>query len=182
MALNHKQERFCREYLIDLSPRRAAERAGYEGKTAGAALMRNPAVHERLSELMDARAKRTEITADRVLRELARVAFVNPTDLLDMDTATVRQDATADDRAVIAGVKVKITPVRRKDEDGGEEALNAVEREVKLASKLKALELLARHLGLYEKAKNEPEADGATGVVVLPEVAPPPPPPEEGHD
>ncbi|WP_193065956.1 terminase small subunit, partial [Hafnia alvei] len=34
MALNDKQEMFCREYLIDLNATQAAIRAGYSEKTA----------------------------------------------------------------------------------------------------------------------------------------------------
>lgn len=59
---------------------------------------------------MAERSKRTGINADRVLRELGRIAFVNPKDVLDLQTAEVKPDTSDDDLAVIAGMKVKYVP------------------------------------------------------------------------
>lgn len=177
MALNAKQERFCEEYLVDLNATQAAIRAGYSEKTAksqGSRLLTKADVSARVGELKAERAKRTEITADRVLRELARVAFVDPTDVLDMTTATVKPDVSADDRAVIAAVKVKYIPVKQYDEDGELTVVDAVEREVKLADKLRALDMLAKHLNMYDKERQQDDGEEAeTGVVVMPEVMQP---------
>ena len=131
-------------------------------------------VSARVGELKAERAKRTEITADRVLRELARVAFVDPTDVLCMETATVKPDVSADDRAVIAAVKVKYIPVKQYDEDGELTVVDAVEREVKLADKLRALDMLAKHLNMYDKERQQDGGEETeTGVVVMPEVMQP---------
>lgn len=177
MALNAKQERFCEEYLVDLNATQAAIRAGYSEKTAksqGSRLLTKADVSARVGELKAERAKRTEITADRVLRELARVAFVDPTDVLNMETATVKPDVSADDRAVIAAVKVKYIPVKQYDEDGELTVVDAVEREVKLADKLRALDMLAKHLNMYDKERQQDDGEEAeTGVVVMPEVMQP---------
>ena len=177
MALNAKQERFCEEYLVDLNATQAAIRAGYSDKTAksqGSRLLTKADVSARVGELKAERAKRTEITADRVLRELARVAFVDPTDVLNMETATVKPDVSADDRAVIAAVKVKYIPVKQYDEDGELTVVDAVEREVKLADKLRALDMLAKHLNMYDKERQQDGGEEAeTGVVVMPEVMQP---------
>lgn len=177
MALNAKQERFCEEYLVDLNATQAAIRAGYSEKTAksqGSRLLTKADVSARVGELKAERAKRTEITADRVLRELARVAFVDPTDVLNMETATVKPDVSADDRAVIAAVKVKYIPVKQYDEDGELTVVDAVEREVKLADKLRALDMLAKHLNMYDKERQQDGGEETeTGVVVMPEVMQP---------
>ena len=177
MALNAKQERFCEEYLVDLNATQAAIRAGYSKKTAksqGSRLLTKADVSARVGELKAERVKRTEITADRVLRELARVAFVDPTDVLNMETATVKPDVSADDRAVIAAVKVKYIPVKQYDEDGELTVVDAVEREVKLADKLRALDMLAKHLNMYDKERQQDGGEETeTGVVVMPEVMQP---------
>ena len=82
--LTDKQKRFCEEYLVDLNATQAAIRAGYSQKTAyriGAELLQKTSVSEHLQKLIDERSKRTEITADRVLRELAAIAFSDRTEL-----------------------------------------------------------------------------------------------------
>ena len=98
---------------------------------------------------MAKRSKRTGINQDRVIQELARIAFVNASDVIDPEDASVRLDATEDDLACIQSVKVKTM-------DG--EKGSSIEREVKLNDKMKALELLGKHLGMF-KDKIELESD-----------------------
>lgn len=181
--MNARQERFIEEYLIDLNATQAAIRAGYSPKTAqeqGARLLSKAMIRARVDEAKAERSRRTGITADRLLRELARVAFVNPSDVIDTSTATVRTEASEDDLAVIAGVKVKYVPVKRPDPDTGEiTVVDAIEREVKLCDKLKALDLLAKHLGMYDKERLQDGGDGLeAGVVVMPPVMEPTAPPD----
>jgi phage terminase small subunit len=72
-----KQEAFVREYLIDLNATQAAIRAGYSVKTAaevGHENLRKPQIAAAIQAGMDARAERTEITADYVLSGIREVA------------------------------------------------------------------------------------------------------------
>lgn len=69
------------------------------------------------------------------------MAFVDPTNVVNFSTGEVKRDMTEDDRAVLAGVKIK-------DTDKG------IEREVKLTDKTKALELLGKHLGLFDQQQD----------------------------
>ena len=145
VAVTDKQERFCEEYMIDLNATQAAIRAGYSPKTANeqaARLLVNVSVQDRLAQLQAEQSRRTGVSADRVVRELARIAFANASDLIDPETASVKLDASRDDLAAIQSVKVKTF-----GEDG-------LEHEVKLADKLKALDLLGRHLGMYSGASD----------------------------
>ncbi|MEA5084367.1 MAG: terminase small subunit [Lachnospiraceae bacterium] len=140
--MTEKQKRFSDEYLIDLNATQAAIRAGYSSKTAysiGNELLNKPEIRTRVDTAMAERSKRTGVNADRVVRELARIAFVNAPDVVDTKDATVKADASEDDTAAIASVKVKIT-------DGD---YSSIEREVKFADKIKALELIGRHLGVF---------------------------------
>ncbi len=144
-----KRERFVEEYLIDLNATQAAIRAGYSPKTAysiGHELMKIPEVRARIDKAMAERSKRTGINADRVLRELGKIAFVNATDVIDMSDATVKNDAERDDTAAIASVKVKVIPGENGD---------GVEREIRLADKLKALELCGKHLGMFKENSDD---------------------------
>lgn len=164
--LTKKNEVFCEEYLIDLNATQAAIRAGYSPNTAGSIgfeLLKKPEIRARIDAEMAERSKRTGINADRVLRELGRIAFLNPRDVIDLNTAEVKEDATADDLAVIAGVKVKYVPHKDFDENGDPVIEQAIEREVKMADKLKALELCGRHLGMF---KDNPEANAPVTVVI----------------
>lgn len=142
--LTPKQQRFVEEYLVDLNATQAAIRAGYSAKTAneqGSRLLANVSIRACVDEALAERSKRTGINADRVLMELARLGFVNAIDVMNINEATVKEEASRDDTAAIASVKVKTIPT----EDGGE----ITEREIKLYDKTKNLELLGKHLGLF---------------------------------
>ena len=155
--LTKKNEVFCEEYLIDLNATQAAIRAGYSVESAGSIgseLLKKPENRARVEAAMAERSKRTGINADRVLRELGKIAFVNAIDVINMNDATVKGDADRDDTAAIASVKVKVIP----GEDG-----DGVEREIRLADKLKALELCGKHLGMF---KDSPDSGAPVTVVI----------------
>lgn len=140
-----KQKRFIEEYLIDLNATQAAIRAGYSPDTAkqiGNENLTKPDLRARIDQEMAKRSSRTGISQDRVIRELARIAFVNPADMINMKDATLKEEATEDDTAAVLSVKVKTF-----GEDG-------IEREIKMADKLKALELLGKHLGMFQNNLN----------------------------
>lgn len=155
--LTKKQQLFVDEYLIDLNATQAAIRAGYSTQTAysiGEENLKKPEIKNSIEKALAERSRRTGISADRIINELARIAFVNPADIINFDEATVKDTATRDDTATISSVKVKTIPT----EDG-----DITEREVKTYDKIKALELLGKHLGMFsEKFKIE----GAIPVVI----------------
>ena len=165
--LTKKNEVFCDEYLIDLNATQVAIRAGYSVESAGSIgseLLKKPEIRARIDKAMAERSRRTGINADRVLRELARVAFVDPSQVIDLNTAEVKPDAIKDDLAAIAGMKVKYVPHKDFDEDGEPIIEQAIEREVRLADKLKALELCGKHLGMFaDKVK----LDGTVPVIIV---------------
>lgn len=144
--LTPKRERFCEEYLIDLNATQAAIRAGYSEKTAysaGQRLLRNVEIQNRIAELKAERSNRTEITQDRVIKELAAMAFAKATDYTQIvgNTVFIKSTAelTAEQQAGIVGIKQTQAGI-----------------EVKL-DKTKALELLGRHLGMF---KDKIEVEG----------------------
>lgn len=141
--LTEKQKRFVEEYLIDLNATQAAIRAGYSVKNPdkiGSELLGKTRVSEEISKAMAERSKRTGINQDRVVMELAKIAFVNANDLINPEDASVRKNASKDDLACIQSVKIK-----QSFSDKGD----MTEREVKLNDKIKALELLGKHLGMW---------------------------------
>lgn len=144
MRLTPKQKVFIEEYLIDLNATQAAIRAGYSPKTAeaiGCENLTKPNIQTAIDKAMAERSRRTGINQDRVLIELAKIAFLNPVDVIDMDAATLRGDANRDDTAAIASVKVKTIPTQNG---------NIIEREIRTYDKLRALELIGKHLGMFK--------------------------------
>lgn len=141
--LNRKQQQFVDEYLIDLNATQAAIRAGYSVNSArdiGCENLTKPNIQEAIAKAMAERSKRTGISQDRIVLELAKLAFVNANDLIDPEDASIRAGASEDDLACIQSVKVKTM-----DGDKG----TSTEREIRLNDKMKALELLGKHLGMW---------------------------------
>ena len=162
--LTAKQQRFCDEYLIDLNATQAAIRAGYSEKTAqmqSSRLLSNVMVQKYLQKRKTERVERTEITQDMVLYELASIAFSNAADY----AAIVERDATiqCENGAVMPlydqdGNPVKyrtVEPVLTSElTEKQKRALSVIKKgrdgfEVKPYDKIRALELLGKHLGMF---------------------------------
>ena len=146
--MTKKQKVFCEEYLKDLNATQAAIRAGYSPKSAGTIgneNMQKLQIRACIDKALAERSKRTGVNVDRVVLELARMAFVNPADVINFDGATIEEDASRDDTAAIHSVKVKRIP-----SEHGE----ILEREIRLVDKNKPLELLGKHLGMYTDKLN----------------------------
>ena len=141
--LNAKQQRFVEEYLIDLNATQAAIRAGYSVNSArdiGCENLTKPNIQEAIAKAVAERSKRTGINQDRVVLELAKMAFVNIDDVIDVKTGAVNENASKDDLACIQSIKYKVS-------EGA--SGKSVEREVKLYDKKSNLELLGKHLGMW---------------------------------
>ena len=163
MSLTAKQKRFCDEYLIDLNATQAAIRAGYSEKTAyrtGADNLRKPQIEEYIAKRQKELSRSTEITQERVIKELALIAFSNNADYAHVVEKKMK--------AEVGGALVDVL-----DEDGKPVMYRTVEPvlteelteeqkrslavikkgreglEVKSCDKVKALELLGKHLGIF---------------------------------
>jgi phage terminase small subunit len=143
-GLTLKQEAFVREYLVDLSATRAAIRAGYKEHTAGVTGCQNlkhPKIQEAIAKEMELREERTRVTQDKVVKELAKLAFSNmrsfvrwgPSDVKLLDS----NQLTDDDAACVMEVSQT------------ESASGATTVRFKLYNKKDALELLGKHLGMF---------------------------------
>lgn len=157
--LTPKQERFCEEYLVDLNATQAYKRAGYSVKSDNAAavesqkLLRNPKIHEQLSDLRKAQSERTEITADRVLAELAAIAFADRTKISNIRengeiAFTPTDNLSADVKKTISGIECGKYGIK-----------------VSTCDKVKALELLCKHLGIFETTKTDSDNNNVQIVI-----------------
>ena len=147
--MNQKQKAFATEYVIDYNATQAAIRAGYSEKTAysqGARLLKDVEVQEEIKKLEAAASERTAITKDMVLRELARVAFVDPRKLFDEEGRPKDiRFLDPDTAAALSSVDI----YEEFDYNGDERELSGYTKKYKWADKLRALEMLGKHLGMF---------------------------------
>ena len=143
--------RFADEYLVDFCPKQAAIRAGYSEKTArnAAAWIKpdnpgKPALRALVDRKLAVLSRRTGVTAERVMMELATIAFANITDIVDPKSGKLLGDVSRIDAAAVAGFRIKT----------GEDF---TERETKMYDKLKALELIGKHLGMFDGSSADSE-------------------------
>lgn len=162
--LSPKQARFIEEYLVDLNATQAAVRAGYSEKTAGAIGAENltkPEISEAIAQAMKARENRTRITQDRVLEELARVAFFDIRRLYNSDGSMKRPDQLDDEAAaVLSGIDVVEQATVAADEEGNIQPTPTFTKKAKTFDKMAALSLAMRHLGML---KDKTEVTGPNG-------------------
>lgn len=181
--LNDRQERFVDEYLVDLNATAAAKRAGYSEKSASRIAIELLNKTHVSAEIQKRQAKlrgKLEITQERVLEELAAIAFANGTDF-----ATITHNGL-----------VRLTPTDEVPEEKKKAVASIKEgqygTEIKLHDKVRALELLGKHLGVFDTnngSANEQENNifevieestrEEIGTDEIPEIEPPA---EPGHD
>lgn len=146
------QKRFCDEYLIDLNATRAYKVAYPRCKkdeTANAAssrMLRNVKVQECISEKQKEIEKRTEVTQDMVIKELAKIAFL---DIRKLYTENGQLKNVADIDSDTAGAISSLETLEEYEGYGDDREKIGDTQKVRLLDKTKALELLGRHLGIF---------------------------------
>lgn len=146
------QKRFCDEYLIDLNATRAYKVAYPRCKkeeTANAAssrMLRNVKVQEYISKKQQEIEKRTEITQDMVIKELAKIAFL---DIRKLYTENGQLKNISDIDSDTAGAISSLETLEEYEGYGDDREKIGDTQKVKLLDKTKALELLGRHLGIF---------------------------------
>ena len=160
---------FCREYLVDLNASGAARRAGYSERTSnmqGYRLLTKAYITAEVQRLMGERARRLDISADAVLAELAKLAFVNVRDLFDDSGRLIpAHQLPVEVAAAVSSIKVKLERV-----PGGEPTDVEAVVETKLWDKKGSLELLGKHLRLFDDrggpgADETPEPISTTTII-----------------
>ena len=155
--LHPREARFVEEYVIDLNATQAAIRAGYSERSAGQRgyeLLRKPHIAAAIKAAMKERSARTGITADRVIQELALLGFADMGDFAQWDRGyvTLNNSTSLDETKRRAVIEVS-------------ENRNGVK--IKLGDKKGALDLLGKHLGIYDE-KPDPEAGKQNVVFYIP--------------
>jgi len=151
--LTQKQILFCKEYIIDWNATRAAKAAGYSERTArkiGSENLTKPDIWKQIEREKKAREFRTEITADRVLQETALVAFSDIKNYIEIGEdgqITTKTWNEVPDHLSRAIESISEDRVIRENPDGSQIIVHD-KYKFKLHSKIRALDLLHKHLGL----------------------------------
>lgn len=159
--LTPKQARFADEYIIDLNGTQAVIRAGYSHRGADVQAVRllgDARIAARIAELQKKRSERTEITQDRVLQEVARLAFLDIRRAFKED-GSLKPVSEMDDDTAAAIAGIEVTEIAGTD--------LGVIKKVRLSDKKGSLELLMRHLGmLNDKMKLQGDAENPLAVLL----------------
>lgn len=151
--MTEAQKRFCDEFLIDLNATRAYKVAypnckkDETARANGSRLLTKANIQEYVAEKMKEREQRTEVTQDMVIKELAKIAFFNPKNIFG-DNNTLKDIVSLDDD--IASVITSVETLEEYDGYGEDREKIGNTTKVKLADKMKALEMLGRHLGMFK--------------------------------
>ena len=137
---------------MDFNATQAAVRAGDSAKTAdviGVENLGKPRIAEEISCRQKDLQRRTEVTQERVVKELARVAFSNATNVVQVQPRTI---VGADGKEIVIQTVVLTATAELTDDQRA--AISQIKQgangiEVKMYDKLKALELLGRHIGMF---------------------------------
>lgn len=158
--LPRRQERFCREFIVDFDCQGAAARAGYKRQAAG--LLENAAVRERIAQLLWSSVGEQEFGVNEILDELRHIAFSDISEVVQVvqgscdgrDGATLNfSDFSAlpgEVLAAVASVKMGTRGV-----------------EVRMYDKLRALYYLGLCHGLWDKKTG----DTAQEVRIIDDIA-----------
>lgn len=144
--LNPKYKKFCEEYVIDFNGTQAATRAGYSKKTANeqaSRLLANVNIQNYISELQLKLREKTEISAEMVIQELAKIGFANVQDFVNGGNSILELKYLDRDKvAAVSGVETEVT-----DYNG----ILTTKTKLKFHNKIAALEGLGKHLGIFDK-------------------------------
>ena len=169
--ITEKQRLFISEYQVDFNGTKAAIRAGYSPKRASEMayqLLQIPTVRKALDRAMEERLRKIGVRADRVLTEIARVAFSDLRKLYDeAGRLKLPREWPEEAAGAVAGVDV----VEEFEGKGKDRTLIGYTKKVRTYDKVRALELLSKHLGIIgngrHDANEEDEGDGGRMMTPL---------------
>ncbi|WP_020469710.1 terminase small subunit [Zavarzinella formosa] len=175
--LTPKQEAFCLKY-IELGNASEAYRQSYDAKKAtdktiweaASRLLTDSKVAARVEELKLAAIKRHEVTVSRVLREYAKLAFLDIRKAYDNEGHLKPIHELDDDTAAaIAAIDVVENQAGAEIGSNGIRIIDSYTKKLKFVDKKAALDSLAKHLGMFVEKHEHTGKDGAPLIPVTKE-------------
>ncbi len=168
--LTAKQQKFIDEYLIDLNATRAYKTAYPKCKSDEAAnaassrLLRNVKVQEQITKEQQDIQERTKITQDKVVQELAKIAFSNATDYVEVVTRpTIRRVWDKEEEKYVyeegdvyeQDIILKDTKQLTNDQKAAISSIKNTKHGITIeqCNKVEALHLLGQHLGMFKNTQ-----------------------------
>ena len=172
--ITDRMKKFVDEYLIDFNATQAAIRAGYSESTAneqGSQLLARPDIRELVAEGQKEVMARTQTFQDSAVDELKIVGFSDLADFLTVKADGIVEqkpfdELTKEQTKCIKKIKQVVRSTHAAD---GSLLHQTATLEIELHDKLKALELLGRHLGMFNDTLR---LEGALPLTISFEVAP----------
>lgn len=149
--LSAMQAAFSEFYSITLHGKESAIKAGYSVKVAqetAVQVLRNENVQKYIAYLREQQLANMGVSQQRVLEELARLAYADPLEMYDEDGCIRKISEIPED------LRRAITKIETKEifeQDGRRKKYVGDAKTVILGAKEKALEMIGRHVGLFEK-------------------------------
>jgi len=158
-----KQKLFIKEYLLDLNATRAYISAGYSkngAEVSACRLLRNANVQAEIERSLAKTAQKLDLSAEKVLSELSKLAFSNMQDYIVVsDDGYAYADLSKMTREQAAAIQEITTDSYTERTGEGDETRVVKKCKFKLAEKRGCLELLGRYLKLFgDKSDNQPIA------------------------
>jgi phage terminase small subunit len=158
--LTPAQEAFCREYVRTHKAKASAISAGFSERTASVQahqLLKLDRVQQRINQLEAAKRNAYRATRDEWIAEVSKIAFADVKDIVDsVDANGVKLKSLADiDGTLIASLSTKSN------------GMGGAFVDVKAHDKMKALELLGKHLGSLSPHDDDTEKPSANITINL---------------
>lgn len=171
--MTEQRKRFVDKYFETLNATQSAIYAGYSelsAKSQASQLLCDPEIEAYLSDLRNTLAEKTGITQQRVLQEYAKIAFFDIREAFDVDGGLIHVKQLDDNSAgAISSIK---SSEEWGEDDAGNKIIVGTLKEVKVFDKIRALQDLGKHLGMFEK-DNEQSKGNTTNIINLGSGTPP---------
>lgn len=157
----HRIDVFCREYIKSLDGTSAAIAAGYSQKSAcsqGSRLLRNVKISSKIADLQKKQTDKLDITAERVLGELAKMAFLDPRKFFRED-GSLKPVGELDDQTAASLAGIEHEKLFEHFGKGQAKEVGTTTK-IKIADKGINLERLGRHLKLFTDKIEHSGLDG----------------------
>lgn len=151
--LTEKQFRFVSEYCIDLNATAAYIRAGYNARghvaeSNASRLLSNAEIQNAIARKQKELAAKCNVTAERVIREVAALAFSDVRKLFNAD-GSLKPIHELDDVTAAAIASIEVDEIKV-----GGDVIGQVKK-IKVWDKNSAQERLCKHLGLFREDNSQ---------------------------
>lgn len=168
--MTDQRKRFADRYFETLNGTQSAIYAGYSelsAKSQASQLLSDPEIEEYISKLREVESAKSGINRQRVLDEYAKIAFFDIREVYDVDGGLIHVKQM-DDNAAGAIASIKTTEEWGEDDEGRKTITGAI-KEVKVFDKIRALQDLGKHLGLFEKDNDQKKNQASVTIFELPD-------------